>query len=178
MTTSYDPIQEPSEVHRLAAELIAANHRLLLDAEVRIGYLWAEADGEDEPALKHGGYPAAALCRKVSLRDRASGMPDAQILIDKKQWDDFSPDERLTLLDHELAHPVPVENPDDKRPTLGRWKRDSLGRPVLRLRKHDVQLGVFLDVIERHQEKSLDYKIVRAAADSVRKVMTQQQMWG
>lgn len=120
-------------------------HKPLLDARVKIDFLFAA--NEDGPAIMHHGQGAIGLCRKLGLKDRAAGRGDAEILIDLFFWNNASAEEQDALLDHELHHIDVAEG-----------KRDDLGRPVIRLRKHDVQVGWFALIARRHQEASEEWK--------------------
>jgi hypothetical protein len=128
-------------------------HKPLLNARVTVDYLFAMPDIDEqtgEPigdAITHGGYPCLGLCRKISLKDRAKGMADVEITLDKHWWESASEAEQRGLLDHELHH---IAIKIDKRGLV----RDDLGRPVIQLRKHDVQVGWFKEVAARHGDSS------------------------
>lgn len=115
-----------------------------------------DPDKKDEQVLTHGGYPAAATCRIVNTRDRAAGMADVQIVIDRAVWASYLPNDRDALLDHELHHIERVLESDGTTP-----KRDVQGRPKLALRKHDWQLGWFNEVAERHGKHSTEVRQAR-----------------
>lgn len=112
--------------------------------KLRIDFLFAfpeydEASGEPKSdAIRHGGRKALGLCRKVSLKDRVKGQGDAEICLDGDWWEDASEKDRAALLDHELYHIVITD------------KRDDLGRPILKLRKHDFEVGWFSTIAQRH----------------------------
>ena len=81
-----------------------------------------------------------------SEKHRAQGLPDASIVIDQDAWGDLSDQSRIALIDHELEH-------------LERYLRaknepleDDLGRPKLKVKLHDWQLGGFRSISERHLE--------------------------
>jgi len=115
------------------------------------------ADGKQrplEPTLTSGGYACAAITRIISTRMRAHGMPDVEILVDGDRWAGWSREKQDAILDHELEHIVVSK------------QVDSMGRPKLRLRGHDFQLGWFRSVAERHGEHSLE---VEQAEDLVAK---------
>ena len=115
----------------------------LVEAEMTVDYLFAYADLDDfgnpkNDAITVGGYPADGMARIVNLKDRAKGNRDAEIVLDGVEWDKLSEPEQRALLDHELYHF-----------TLGKGT-DDLSRPKLRMRKHDVHVGWFGLIAERH----------------------------
>ncbi len=145
-----------STVSELAVEILCEyeSHKPLLDAKVRIDYVFAYNDSGH--ALTHGGYAALGLARKIGLKDRALGRGDAEIALDGEWWKNAKESKRRALLDHELHHlSVQIEN--------GAFKRDDLGRPMLELRKHDHQFGWFNIIAERHGASSIE----RIAAKSL-----------
>ncbi|TXH55560.1 MAG: hypothetical protein E6Q97_08545 [Desulfurellales bacterium] len=140
----------------LLAEVMKQHHPDLVEAGVTVGLLFAhaprnDATGEPQgPALKHNGYPALAVVKINSQRDRVEGKPDATITLDGDRWPDESRESRVALLDHELAHLVLVRDED------GGIKTDDCFRPRLKCREHDFQLGGFWDVVERHGKDAVE----------------------
>lgn len=111
--------------------------------------------GEVGHCLQCAGYPAAATIRITPVHQRVLGMADAIMTIDEAVWDELDEQERMALLDHELCHlqvrgerGVLSIDGDDK--LSGSVKTDDAKRPVLKLRKHDWQLGGFFEVARRH----------------------------
>lgn len=122
--------------------------------QVSVGALFVfDLDEEHEPCLKHQGYPAAAVVRITPLKDRAQGLPDAQIVVDRAYWIACTQPQRDALIDHELTHLERVVNAKTGKP-----KRDALDRPKLAMRKHDHQLGWFAEVAERHGAASCEVR--------------------
>lgn len=124
-------------------------HKPIVEAGVKVDYVFAypDLDENDQPtsnAIKVNGYPAAGMCRILNLKDRAMGRADAEITLDYPHWEEASTREKEALLDHELHHI-----------TLGKG-RDDLQRPKLRMRKHDVQVGWFTAIAERHGTASCE----------------------
>jgi hypothetical protein len=137
----------PDEVKDLAREIIFEfpNHKPLIDARVSIDYVFAYATTEGTHALTKNGLRAFGICRVVPLKDRALGRADAEISLDGDWWESISEPQRKALLDHELTHILVDEA-----------KRDDLGRPVLKMRKHDAEFGWFADIARRHGEASVE----------------------
>jgi hypothetical protein len=141
----------PNEVRELANEILCEfeTHKPLLDAKVSFDFVFAFAEIDEQTqelvgnALTKNGVKALGIARKISLKDRALGRADAEVALDGNWWKDATVEERRGLLDHELHHfAVRV----DKRGLV----RDDLGRPVLKMRKHDYEFGWFKSVAARH----------------------------
>lgn len=102
-----------------------------------------------------GGRRVYGLARVVCAKDRAKGMGDAEVTLDKDWWmdEETTTDEmREALLDHELHHLRVKEDAD------GAVLRDDSGRPRIVLRKHDVEAGWFRVVAERNGEHSMEQR--------------------
>jgi len=117
-------------------------HKRLLDAKVRVDYVFARASldkwGEPKgPAIMHHGVRALGYARIIGLKDRAMGRGDAEIVIDGDWWLKAKLPEQKALLDHELHH-ISVRETEAHI-----IKRDDLDRPLLQLRPHDFEFGQF-----------------------------------
>lgn len=146
-----------TEVRDLIAEAIRRYHPDLESHEVNVAAMFAVNDEDSEkPAVKLHGYPCLAVVKINSYALRAKGLADAEITIDRRRWDDLSPEERLALIDHELTHLTVAK---DKH---GHAKADNAGRPKLKMRLHDVQYGGFMGIAERHGEASQEAQQARA----------------
>lgn len=143
MATTYE--KAPAEITEQISRLIAEWHPKLAKAGVTVDALTALNDSGH--AVKCAGYPALAVVRIISLKDRVKGMADAEIVIDSDAWETLEPAQQDALLDHELYHLEPIEDADG-------FKRDSLGRPKLSMRLHDVQVGWFREIATRHGANS------------------------
>lgn len=143
MATTYDKAN--SDVTQLVKAVAAEFHAELVRYEVSIDVLMA--NNPDGDAVTHGGYPAQAKIRIVSLKDRAKGCKDAELIIDESNWRDLTDEQRRALIDHELQH-LEVKFKD------GGVALDDLGRPKLSMRKHDWQMGWFDVIARRHGEAS------------------------
>lgn len=150
------------EVQEMADDIMREypDHQPLIDAELKIDFLFAEPEYNEngEPAsdaITHHGCKALGLTRKMSLKDRAAGRGDVEILLDGYWWRTVDDPERAALLDHELHH-IAV--------TPG--KTDNLRRPIVKLRKHDVDIGWFALIAHRHGEASQERKQARSIMES------------
>ena len=142
--------KDTGEVKKLASKLISRfpdNEPL---AKANIDYVFAFADLDEttgEPindALTKGGMRALGIARKLPLKDRTMGRGDAEISLDGDWWKEADEDSQAALLDHELHHIVVTE------------KRDNLGRPIIKLRKHDIEFGWFSTIAARHGAVSME----------------------
>ena len=140
----------PKQVEDMANEILAAfeTHEPLIDAGVTTDYVFAfGAKNEDGDlvgdAITHHGAKALGLCKKIKLEDRALGQADTRIILDGDWWPTAPEAEQRALLDHELHH---IAVKIDKRGLV----KDDLGRPVIQMRKHDVEIGWFKVVAARH----------------------------
>lgn len=149
-------VQADETVLALVAMAMGQYHQRLQAIGLTYNVLMAHApegdDGEpDGPALKQHGAPALALIKINSLKHRAHGLADVEIVLDGDQWPEFSRAKRLAILDHELTHIEPT------------MKFDDLGRPKLTMRQHDFQVGWFFDVAQRHGGESVEVEQFKTA---------------
>lgn len=124
---------------------------------VTVGALFVFDEESGDQVLKHQGYPAAAVVRISPLRDRALKITDAVIVVDRAVWQTLSAAQKDAVMDHELEHLERVVDEETGKP-----KYDALGRPKLRMRRHDHQIGFFNDVVSRHGENAMEVRSVRA----------------
>lgn len=161
MPTTFERCNE--EVRDLVDDLIRDHYPDLIEAGIRITLLFAYAEKDDngEPkgaALKLHGYPCAATVKVNSYRDRVEGKGDATITIDGDVWPTTPNPRRAALLDHELYHLV-VKNGEDGIAT------DGLGRPKLKVRLHDLVVGGFKEIAERHRGASIEQEHIQHCLD-------------
>lgn len=155
MPKTYLPCADHDQsVLDMADELMRRYYQDLLEADLKISFLFVSHDGVG-PALTHGGYPAAAVVKANSLKDRVEGKADVTITIDKEWWEQHDTSQNLALLDHELYH-VMIARDDDGKTIL-----DDAGRPKVRMRPHDYQIGGFHDIAKRHRMKSVDMSAIQ-----------------
>lgn len=143
-----------SDVADLVAALIKKHRPDLKKHEVTIDLLFVAHDAKG-PALTLHGYGCAAVVRIIGAKDRAAGRADAEIVIDHALWCDFGPDTRKALLHHEITH-LQIATDGKARP-----KADAAGRPVLKMRKHDHQIGWFMEVAKLYGDASIEVQQAR-----------------
>lgn len=151
-----------------------AHHPNLIAADVKIQCLFANAGkdktGAHKPAVKRQGVACAAKVRIVSLKDRAAGNADAEIIIDENVWEKLSKEERDALFDHELEHLIPKTQGNAKDAPV---EFDDLGRPKLKIKPHDWEVWGFQSIVERHGKNALDFQ----CAQDFRDKFGQLLMW-
>jgi hypothetical protein len=166
MPTSFGMADRSVQI--MLADICKQHHQPLDEAEVIFGIIMAS--NEDGPAVKAGGYPAAATVKIVPLKDRLAKKYDVEIMIDYSVWDSLSHTSREALLDHELSHVQLakfdwyVEKGDPEQRMQIRCDRDDLGRPKCKLRPADWNAGDgFLAVVERYGESAIEIQNLMAA---------------
>lgn len=169
MPTTFDTVTK--DVTDLAERVMREHHKPLSELGVTVTYLFAYADKDEEgqpkgPALKAaGGYPAAAKIKINSLSDRVEGKKDATCWLDGDDWPAWPPARKAAVLDHELQHLEATGETDD------------CGRPKLKLRRHDFQIGGFFAIVKRHQEAAVELELLKEAGAECRKLV-QRSFWG
>jgi hypothetical protein len=146
-----------AETNDLVKTVLEKYHKDLHDAGATVQVLMAlpasNENGESQgPPLKMRGYPVVARIKSTSLRDRVAGLADILIEIDDDRWKQFKKNERIALLDHELYHLIPKRDKDNA------IVEDDHGRPKLRSRPHDREIGWFDEVTKRHGKDSLEWQ--------------------
>lgn len=144
-------------IHALAQSLLEKfpSHGPLWIGKVKIDLVFARAERDDNGnlkgcALKKNGLRAYGIARKLPLKDRVMGRGDAEIVLDGDWWETATPEQQAALLDHELHH---ISLKADKH---GNIQFDDIGRPQILLRKHDVEVGWFAAIAERHGAASIE----------------------
>ncbi len=155
--THHKFIRAEKDVDQLAGEIIKEHYRdTLHKIKPRIDYLMCfapqdEAGNPTGPALKLHGAPCAATINITSLIHRALGEGDVLVKIDGELWETFTPPQQLALLDHELYHLNPMFVVGSEK-----VKTDDLGRPMFKMREHDIQIGWFAAIAARHGIASIE----------------------
>ncbi len=142
----------------MAEQLIKEFHPEFEENKLRIDLLFAYGEKDDageikSPALKKNGVKALGITRKINLKDRTKGLGDAEICLDGDWWEEADEAEKKALLDHELHHIIITAD------------TDMLRRPLLRLRKHDFEIGWFAVIAQRHGSASQERIQAKAMMD-------------
>lgn len=150
--------EAPDDCREIVNQVAQKTYPELLKFGVKIDLLSVATDGE-EPALKLHGYPCAAVIRVVGLKERAKGHGDVEITIDEEVWHTSDTAQQRALIDHELRHIALKMDPKNEKQV----KLDSAGRPKIGMHKHDLQVGWFRDIAERHGDASFEVQQARTA---------------
>ncbi len=140
----------PDAVATRAAALIKKFPPDLGIVGLTIDFISVVNSEDGEPALMLNGYPCAAVVKIIGPKERAIGRGDAEIVIDEEGWMNMEDETKDALLDHELYHLEVAKNKH------GKPKKDQYGRPQLKMRKHDRQLGWFDEIAKRHGSASIE----------------------
>jgi Putative phage metallopeptidase len=161
-------------VHDMADAILHKyeSHLPLLDTKCRIDFVFAYADRDEDSgeklndALKWHGRKALGVARIIPLKERALGRGDAEVALDGDWWsEDATEEQKDALLDHEMHH-LSVKT------TKKVIQFDDLGRPVLKMRKHDVEVGWFAMIADRHGAASQEQIQAKAIMEA-----TGQYFW-
>jgi len=138
----------------------------LAEVDLKLTVLTAHAARDSEgtpkgPAIKHQGYAAHAVIKINSHQKRVEGCGDVTIIVDGDNCSEWSERRLEAILVHELTHLVVV------RDNEGVIKSDDCGRPKLKMRLHDVQIGVFTEVAKEYGCDSVDYEQLNDVAQYV-----------
>lgn len=145
MPASY---QQTDSLDEIIAELIEQKpyHQDLFVTGVTVQVLFHS----NETPLKLRGIRAYAYVKLTSLKDRALGQKDATIVVDYAPWMVMDPKRQVALIDHELYHLCVCKDKDGKNAT------DDLHRPKMSLRKHDIEVGWFVEIAAEHRDASIE----------------------
>ena len=137
----------------LIDETISRYHPDLLACELDVTAIFAMPNRNDDgeivrPAISVRGYQALATIKQLSLKDRVAGRGDVELLVDGEAWSKMTKKRRIALLDHEFFH-LEVQRDADNQ-----VKSDDIGRPLFKMRKHDIQIGWFDAIVQRHGDYS------------------------
>ncbi len=120
---------------------------------VTVAFLFARGETTDaghyKPPLVKKGVRAIADVKINSYADRVEGKSDATIRYDVEQWDQHSDAVRRAVLHHELHHLMLQ---------MGEYgvKTDDAGRPMLKMRPHDFEVGWFKDIAAIHGHNAVE----------------------
>jgi hypothetical protein len=157
----------PKAIKDFALDILSQyeTHKPILDAKVNIEFLFAygerhpETDALISDAITKHGFRCDGICRKTNAEERAAGRGDAVIMLDADWWEKADEAEQKALLDHELHH---IDVCTDEE---GKVIKDKGGRPRLRMRKHDVEIGWFKIIAERNGQMSGECRQAKVIMD-------------
>ena len=176
MPTTYEAAK--NDVTDIAAEVMENSFPELDRVRLRVGCLFAH--NPDAPALKIAGHPVTDRVRIVSLKDRAAGLPDVQVIIDASWWDEQDADARRRMFWRAFKH-LKLVPASDKEVDAGRhlhgYKIDDLGRPKLKFRPCDYMTSGFYGSVELFGEQSPEVAELRVIGAKVRELV-QREFWG
>lgn len=163
MSKIFEHAERKHEVHGRIAALQQRFYPDHVAVELTCDVVFVDLDDADAeettPALKLHGYPCDAIVRIVSVKDRAKGLADIEIQIDRRRYQGMTPEERDALLDHELHH-VEIKKDRHQKPQV-----DGCGRPKLKMKLHDHEFGWFTEIARRHREASAEVQQARRLMD-------------
>jgi hypothetical protein len=123
-----------------------------------------------KPPVKWNGVETIARVRKIPQRDRAAGLGDFEVIIDKAKWEARNRYQRLAVIDEALCyvHPYLSEVTDGDGETAA-FERDAGGRPRLKITPPGFAAFGFAEVIERHGVNAEGYGRALAAYQEARR---------
>lgn len=152
----------PQAIRDLAAAIICeyATHKPLADAKVRVDIILVfpakDPDGNyTGHAMVSQGQRVLGRAKIISEENREGGQGDCKVLLDGEWWEEASEEDQKALLDHELHHF------DVRKDADGKFLLDSLNRPKLRYRHHDIVIGGFSVIAARHGAHSQERQIAK-----------------
>lgn len=129
----------------------------LIECQFKIGILLVHpsASNPEKPPLLRNGYPVTGDIKIVSYEDRVQGKPDATLKLEGQNWANVDEESKAGEVDHQLERLMVLRDKNTKA-----IKTDDFGRPKLRLRPHDREVGVFDAVVRRHGRNAPEARAV------------------
>ncbi len=154
-------------------------HPEQIKARVEIGVLMALSGRETQPALKEHGQAVEGTIKIIAPKDRVSKKFDVEMILDGDEWKTNNHHHQIGLIDHLLAR-LELRKPkikkkkkqhhqgtDEEQAQVAEeeFVTDDGGRPMLRMRKSDIYVGVgFRDVIERNGRFAPEFRAIEKAS--------------
>ncbi len=129
---------EDKSIHSLLEEIVSEYHEEL--GEAHIALAWQKSIKADKD-----GRLVLGKCVKATDLQKEFASYDFIILLNQEVWqhESFTIEKKRALIDHELCHAAPaIDAETDEQ------KEDERGRPVWRIRKHDIE--EFREIVQRH----------------------------
>jgi Putative phage metallopeptidase len=135
---NFERIPADHEAYEILEDIRSEFHEELEDARIVLAWRIALKPDTD-------GHLVLGKCVKASDLQREFADYDFVILLNREVWEsrEFSDHNKRALIDHELCHAARAEEPKTEEP-----KVDDRGRPVWRVRKHDIE--EFEAIVTRH----------------------------
>lgn len=143
---TYTPAPQGHETLMAVEEQVALWHAELQLWEVTVGVDLAAVPVDEK--LKAKGRACHAYIKITPVRQRQRGIPDAVITVDYTYYMTLTPEQQAGLIDHELTHLKVFRDAKDN------VEADAAGRPTLEMVEHDIEVGWFMVVADRHGENS------------------------
>ena len=140
---------------RYHSRLLEPQLKVPVNVETLLVFGPTNKDGEQTgPAIAgRTGQGAYGCIRVTRLEERVGGRGDAIMHLDGDDWKSWGTKTLDAIIDHELTH---LEIAIDKK--VGVPVYDDAGRPKLKLRPHDFEVGWFDEVAERHPDFAIETK--------------------
>lgn len=134
---NYKLIDDKS-IQSLLEEIVSEYHGELMDAHIALA--WQKSIKADVD-----GRLVLGKCVKATDLQKEFMPYDFVILLNEEVWrnPEFTIEKKKALLDHELCHAAPALDAETDE-----QKEDERGRPVWRIRKHDIE--EFREIVQRH----------------------------
>ncbi|MCK9279318.1 MAG: hypothetical protein M0P71_01750 [Melioribacteraceae bacterium] len=147
--------------------LMSSNYPELIENGVNVGLFYVvkvDKDGEvqNEACLKKDGRTCSGKISLISDLNRMTDSFDAKIVLDLNIWQRLSLEEKNALLDHELYHLYIVKNPKTGEVVT---ISDESSKVKLKLKKHDVVMWGFHDIIVRHGFGSQELQVLNGISE-------------
>ena len=164
MPTFFD-IPDP-DMTNVLTDILTDYHNELLNACVNVGIIVVRKEGKETESMP-AFPPALARVKITSRKNRLHCEHDAIIEICHFRWNSLTLAGQKALIDHELTHLVPMVKDEE-------IVKDDLGRPRLKMRKDEIDLTAFTEVIARHGAEATDWKSISHAFQVATAAMAQR----
>lgn len=151
MANAIKPTAEREAEYREVMDRVMTDHAPPIATwrdRIRIAVMETDRDAKPYKPLMFRGRPRAATASLVPSKWRRLYGDDGLVTFDAMVWDSLSDPQRVALVHHELLHFDAIE--DD----------DATGRPKVKLRPHDFEVGGFHDVIADHGPHAMEFRLI------------------
>ena len=134
------------------------------EINVQLFYKYGKRDKDDNlvsPALQKYGKAIYAQTKLVSTFNRITDEVDVKIILNKDLWDELSEEEKLAVLDNQLAY---IEVKEDKEGEPIPIAEDS-DKVQLKLKNPDFFCEGFIDIMNIHKENYIPWQDAMSITD-------------